>query len=106
MSTLWQDVLYGLRILAKKPAFTAVAALSLALGIGVNTAIFTLINTILLGSLPYPGSDRLVVIWTVPPQHPDETNGASVPDYMAWKSQARSFEAIGAANGASDDFGA
>ena len=52
MNAVRQDVLYGLRMLAKKPVFTAVAALSLALGIGLNTAIFTLINTMLWGSLP------------------------------------------------------
>jgi putative ABC transport system permease protein len=69
MNTLMQDVVYGVRILRKKPVFTAIAALSLALGIGVNTAIFTLVNTILLGSLPYPEPNRVVAIWAVPPQH-------------------------------------
>ena len=68
MNSLWQDVLFGLRMLAKKPFFTAVAVLSLALGIGLNTAIFTLINTILWGSLPYREPDRMIVLSTVPPQ--------------------------------------
>jgi putative ABC transport system permease protein len=58
MSALWQDILYGLRMLAKKPVFTLVAALSLALGIGLNTAIFTLMNTILLAPLRCPWSSR------------------------------------------------
>jgi putative ABC transport system permease protein len=62
MNTVWQDILYGLRMLAKKPVFTAVAALSLALGIGLNTAIFTLINTMLWGSLPYHEPERIAAV--------------------------------------------
>lgn len=106
MSALWQDILYGFRMLARKPLFTVVAALSLALGIGLNTAIFTLMNTILLGSLPYPDSDRLVEIFSVPPAHLDQLNGASVPDLLAWKERARSFEAIGGLANNAIDFGA
>ncbi len=90
MNTLLQDVTYGIRMLLKKPGFTAIAALSLALGIGVNTAIFTLINTILLGALPYPAIDRVVAIQTVPPQHPDQPDFVSMPDYMVWKNRNRS----------------
>jgi hypothetical protein len=82
MKTLLQDCVYGMRMLAKKPAFTAIAALSLALGIGVNTAIFTLINTILLGSLPYPEPDRVVGILTTPPGRLDQLNAVSVP--ISW----------------------
>jgi putative ABC transport system permease protein len=106
VNTLWQDILYGLRMLAKKPVFTAVAVLSLALGIGLNTAIFTLMNTILLGSLPYPDADRLVEIFSVPPSHLDQLNGASIPDLFAWKEQARSFEAIGGLSNNAYDLGA
>jgi putative ABC transport system permease protein len=93
-------------MLGKKPVFTAVAALSLALGIGLNTAIFTLINTMLWGSLPYRAPDRIAVIWSVPPQHLDQINGVSVPDYMAWKERNRSFEVLGAMSGDQRDFGA
>ncbi len=89
MNFLWQDTLFGLRMLAKRPVFTLVAALSLALGIGLNTAIFTLINTILLGSLSFQEPDRVVAIWSVPPGHPEELNGASIPDYLAWKQRSR-----------------
>lgn len=71
MTTLWQDIVYGFRALLKKPGFTIVAALSLALGIAANTVIFSLINTTLLRSLPYPDPSKLVVIWSVPLQHPD-----------------------------------
>jgi putative ABC transport system permease protein len=106
MKTLVQDMKYGIRMLLKKPAFTAIAILSVALGIGVNTAIFTLINTILLGALPYPAIDRVVAIQTKPPQHPDQSDYVSVPDYLAWKDRNRTFAAIGAATSAGRDFGA
>src|SRR5262249_51379876 len=102
----WQDVLYGLRMLAKRPLFAAIAALSLALGIGLNTAIFTLINTILWGSLAFHDPERLVAIFPVPPGQPDQLNPVSVPDYMAWKARSQSFEQLGAMFNTAHDFGA
>jgi len=106
LSTLWQDLVYGLRILAKKPVFTLVAAFSLALGIGLNTAIFTLVHGILLESLPYRDPARLVGILSVPPGHADQAGGVSVPDTFQFKERAHSFEALGAAVAGAAEFGA
>jgi putative ABC transport system permease protein len=106
MTTLWQDVVYGFRMLMKKPGFTAIAALSLALGIGANTAIFSLVNTVLLSSLGYRDPNRLVMIETTPPGHPETSEPAMVPDYIAWKEQSRSFESVAADSDNGRDFGA
>lgn len=106
MKTLWQDLLYGVRMLAKKPGFTAVAALSLALGIGANTIVFSLIDTTLLRPLAFPEPSRLMVVWTVPLQHLDQRNSVSASSYFAFRDRNSSFEAIGAFNGATGNVGA
>jgi len=105
VTTLWQDLVFGFRMLTKKPGFTAIAAFSLALGIGANTAIFSLVNTVLLSSLAYRDPSRLVMIETTPPGHPEKSEGAMVPDYIAWKEQSRSFENLGAARDQELDLG-
>ncbi len=83
-------------MLLKKPMLSAIIVLSLALGIGLNTAIFTLINTILLGNLSFGEPNRIVAISSVPPGHPDQLEAASIPDFFAWKERAKSFEYMGA----------
>lgn len=106
MNTLLQDIVYGFRLLLKKPAFTAVAALSLALGIGANTVIFSLINATLLRPLGFPDANQLVVVWTVPLQHKDQRNNVNVSSYFNFRDKSRSFEALGAFNGAVKNLGA
>jgi len=96
MTTAWQDILYGFRMLLKKPGFTLVAALSLALGIGANTVIFSLIDTTLLRPLPYKDPSRLVMIWSVPQDRRDQLNGPTAYNYLAFQQRAQSFEAMGA----------
>ena len=95
LGTVWQDLRYGARTLVKSPAFTIVAVLSLALGIGANTAIFSVVNSILLRPLPYPESERIVAVWHTPPQEsfPGMTRFSVSPgNYLDWKEQSRSFE--------------
>ncbi len=92
--TLLQDLRYGLRQLRRSPGFTAVAVVTLALGIGANTAIFSVVNAVLLRPLPYPDSDRLVVIWQTYREFPKVQ--VSGPALMDWRDQSRSFDQVGA----------
>ena len=100
MRTLAQDLKYGLRMLAKNPGFTAVATLTLALGIGANTAIFSVVYAALLRPLPYrePGC-RLVNLGESRSQMDLQFSDNSYPDYLGWKRQAQSFESLAGYNG-------
>jgi putative ABC transport system permease protein len=90
METLSQDLRYGLRILSKNPGFTVVAALTLALGIGANTAIFSVINAVLLRPLPFHDPDRLVQLWES--QYGVGHYELSGGDYLDWQTQSQSLE--------------
>ena len=92
MNTLVQDVRYGIRMLAKSPGFTAVAVLTLALGIGANAAIFSVVNAVLLQRLPVRAADRLVVIWIRNLAHGWSRVGPTGRDYLDWREQSKSFE--------------
>lgn len=96
MDTFWQDIRYGLRMLAKNPGFTAVVVLSLALGIGGNTTIFSLVNAILLRPLPYSEPERLYTIWETIPKlhHLFPSLPVSAPHFLEWRKQATVFDQI------------
>ena len=95
METLWQDVLFGLRMLRKSPGFTAVAVLALALGIGANATVFTIANAYLFQSLPFTDSDRVVYISSINGST-GRGRGESYPDYRDFQIQVKSFAALGA----------
>ena len=95
------DVRFALRSLRKAPAFTAVAVFTLAVGIGANTAIFSLVDAILLRGLPYPDADRVVVLIGNVQRAVVERRGGSYPDYLDWRAQATHFEDMAAYDGIS-----
>ncbi len=93
-----QDIRYGARLLVRNPAFSATAVLTLALGIGANTAIFSLVNGLLLKPLPYRGADRIVVPATVFERSHSDRGSVAYPDILDWKQQTDLFEAVASAN--------
>ncbi len=93
MQTLWQDLRYGVRMLLKKPGFTLVAVMTLALGIGANTAIFTVVNAVLLRPLPYPGAEKLMEAGRAYTGS-DEVNALSEPKFVFLRDNNQSFEAV------------
>jgi predicted permease len=92
METLWRDFRYGIRTLARTPGFTAIAVLTLALGIGANTALFSVVQSVLLAPLPYPHADQLVIVWEKIP--PGRFISPSYPDVQDWQRNSHSFQAI------------
>src|SRR5205823_2217445 len=96
METLLQDLRYGIRTLFKSRGFTAVAVLALALGIGANTAIFSVVNAVLLRPLPFKDPDRLVLLWGNKPQTGWPQLPFSFPNYTDVKEQNRTFKDLGA----------
>ena len=95
LETLVQDVRYGARLLAKNKGFTAVAVLTLALGIGANTAIFSVVNELLLRPLPYSGAERLALLWEIGPDDRHQ-NSVSTANYRSWQEQSTAYESMAA----------
>lgn len=94
MNGLSQDVLYALRQLRRNPGFTAIAVITLALAVGANTAIFCVVQTVLLAPLPYPQVDRLAMIWGRNPSRGDMEFPLSGGDFTDWKQKNQVFEDI------------
>jgi predicted permease len=94
MRTLLQDLRFALRMLTKSPGFAAVAVLTLALGIGVNTALFSVVNGVLLNPLPFPNANRIVSMFQDKPNFPK--GSISYPNFLDWRQDNRSFESIAA----------
>ena len=98
MNSLLQDLHYGARTLWKNPGFTLIAIFTLSLGIGANTAIFTVVNTGLLRGLPYQSPDRLVHLIETTPQQAYAQREFSYPDYQDYQ-QSQSFDGLAAYTG-------
>src|ERR1700740_626381 len=96
METLLQDVRYGWRMLARNPGFTAIAVLTLAIGIGASTAIFSVVDTVLLRPLPYQQPDRLVIVSETSPGMSADEIGVSAGEYQDYRDRNRCFSQVAA----------
>src|SRR6266545_2640004 len=94
MQTLLQDLRYGARMLLKKPGFTLIAVLTLALGVGANTAIFSVINSLMLRPLPFREPDKLFQVWESNVKLGYNETDASYPNFADWRDQNQVFEQI------------
>src|SRR6266852_8623182 len=92
MQTLLQDLRYGARALGRNKAFTAVVVLTLALGIGANTAIFSVVNAVLLESVPYKDPGKLVFVWTTMISQGVPISGSAAPDFREWRTRNQVFQ--------------
>ncbi len=98
--TWLQDVRYAAKSLRKSLGFTFVAAITLALGVGANAAIFSVVNTVMLRPLPFAEPDQLIRIWESDPEHGRPTFAASHPNFLDWRSEAKSFRSLAATTNA------
>jgi putative ABC transport system permease protein len=94
IADLWQDLRYGARMLAKKPGFTAIAILTLALGMGANTAIFSVVNAVLLRPLPFKEPSRLAMVFERRPTSGEANLPVATYEFAAWRGQSQSFESL------------
>jgi putative ABC transport system permease protein len=94
MQTIWQDLRYGARMLLKNPAFTAVAVIALALGIGANTAIFSVVNGVLLSPLPYPQPEQLAWVWLDNRRQGIREDITSYPNFLDWRDKNQTFQGM------------
>jgi putative ABC transport system permease protein len=101
IADLWQDVRYGARMLMKQPGFTLIIILTLALGIGANTAIFSVVNAVMLRQLPFAHADRLVRLRESNPERGWSAFSVSHPNFLDWRARNQSFEALAATASAS-----
>ena len=98
---MWGDVKYTLRSLTRQPLFYTVVLLTLALGVGANAAIFTVVNAVLLRPLPYPNPDRLMMVWTYNPRQGFDKDVGTYPNFEEWRRGSQSFERMSGYFGAS-----
>ncbi len=96
MNSLLNDVRYAVRMCLRTPAFTVIAVLALALGIGANTAIFTIANAVLIEPLPFHDADRVVAVWEINPTHGGRSNTIGPANYLRWRERADAFEELSA----------
>src|SRR5262245_16183169 len=94
MRTLWQDLRYGVRMLLKNPGFTLIAIITLALGIGANTAIFSVVNGVLLSSLPYPQPEQLAMVWCYNRRQNIPDDVTSYPNFVDWRDRNKTFQGM------------
>src|SRR5262245_36560495 len=92
MDTLWKDLRQALRVMRKSPGFALVAVLTLTLGVGANTAIFSIVNAVLLRPLPFPDGDRVMTVWAR--TDTDRALAASYPEFVDWRDGNQTFEAL------------
>src|SRR5215813_2892185 len=97
LTNFWQDCRYAVRLFISRPAFTLISVVTLALGIGATTAIFTVVNAVLLRPLPYPEPERIMALW---PDRPGMNfQGVSEPKFVFWRDHSQAFEGVAATQG-------
>src|SRR5215216_2730591 len=95
MSSVLNDLRFGIRMMIRNPVFTLIAVVTLALGIGANTAIFSVVDAVLLRPLPYPDAERLVFLWSTMNSQGVPQSGSALPDYQGWRDQNKVFDGLG-----------